>query len=126
MKVIVAGCRYFKDYALMKAKLDKIFSEVTEGIEIVSGGQVTTHSLTGEKFGADYLGERYAQENGHPIKLFPADWAKYKLKAGPIRNAEMAEYATHLVAFWEGRSRGTKNMIDTAKRKGLVVRVIHY
>jgi hypothetical protein len=38
----------------------------------------------------------------------------------------MADNADALIAFWDGESKGTKNMIDNARRKGLAVRVIQY
>lgn len=49
-------------------------------------------------------------------------------KAGPIRNEEMAKYASEtygiLIAFWDGKSRGMKNMIDTAKKHGLEIYIV--
>jgi len=38
----------------------------------------------------------------------------------------MAERADALIAFWDGESRGTSNMIEEAKSKGLAVRVKLY
>lgn len=38
----------------------------------------------------------------------------------------MAQYANHLIAFWDGESKGTKNMIDEATKQGLLVDVIKY
>ena len=38
----------------------------------------------------------------------------------------MAEYADALVAFWDGESKGTKHMIETAKEKGLDIRIKRY
>ena len=46
--------------------------------------------------------------------------------AGPIRNEEMAEVSDALIAFWDGKSRGTKSMIEIARRKGLQVAVVKY
>lgn len=118
-RVIVAGSRTFYDYEFLKARLDRILSHITEPIEIVSGGAR----------GADHLGERYAEERGYRVKLFPAQWSKHGRKAGPIRNEEMAKYVAPnggLIAFWDGISRGTKHMIDTAKQYNLKVRVIIY
>nr|WP_302052948.1 DUF2493 domain-containing protein [Shouchella clausii] len=115
IKVIVAGSRNFSNYALLERKLDAILrNRVDEGVEIVSG----------KARGADTLGERYAKERGYAIKEFPADWEKNGKAAGPIRNRKMAEYADALVAFWDGKSRGTNNMIETAEELGLQVRVI--
>ena len=117
-KVIIAGTRTFADYELLKQHADHMLSRIrtTDTIEIVSGGAS----------GADALGERYANEMGYSIKRFPADWAKYGRKAGPLRNEEMAKYADALIAFWDGQSRGTKSMIDLARQNGLKVSVKLY
>ena len=113
MKIIIAGGREFNDYDLLCQNCDKALSLQTE-IEIVSG---TAN-------GADKLGEQYANEKGYLIKQFPADWDKYGKSAGYKRNEEMAKYADALIAFWDGKSKGTKHMIDLAKRYELKVKVV--
>ena len=113
MKIIIAGGRTFTDYDLLCQNCDKALSLQTE-IEIVSG---TAN-------GADKLGEKYANEKGYTIKQFPADWDKYGKSAGYKRNEEMAKYADALIAFWDGKSKGTKHMIDLAKRYELKVKVV--
>ena len=113
-KVIVAGDRNFTDYEFVKEKLDFYLKDKTD-IEIVSG----------KARGVDTLGENYAKEKGYPIAEFPADWNKYKLAAGPIRNGQMADYADACIAFLASHSRGTKDMIRQAKKKGLSLRVIN-
>lgn len=115
IRVIVAGGRDFDDYAMLCKKLDKILVN-HERVKIVSGGAK----------GADKLGERYAREHGHALEVFPADWNKHGRSAGIIRNAEMARYASHLVAFWDKKSKGTENMIKFAQENGLFVRVVSY
>ena len=82
--------------------------------------------VSGGCSGADLLGERYAKENGYSIDRYPAEWQKYGRKAGIMRNAVMADNADALIAYWDGISRGTKNMIDEARKKGLAVRVKRY
>lgn len=122
MKVIIAGGRDFDDYALMKRKLDHLFSK-RKPDEIVEGDAI----------GADKNGGRYAQENNIRLTLFPVtkeDWDTKGKAAGPIRNQAMADYCNPAtdacIVFWDGVSRGTKNMIETAKKKGLDVRVVYY
>lgn len=118
-RVIIAGTRYFNDYSLLKETSDRLLADkITAGysIVIVSGGCA----------GADLLGERYAKENGYSIDRYPAEWQKYGRKAGIMRNAVMADNADALIAYWDGISRGTKNMIDEARKKGLAVRVKRY
>jgi hypothetical protein len=114
-KVIVAGGRDFFDYDLMKRKLDVILSK-KDNVVIVSGTAK----------GADSLGERYAREHNLVISYFPALWHIYGSKAGFYRNEEMAEYAEACICFWDGKSTGTKHMIDTAEDRELLTRVIRY
>lgn len=117
-KVIIAGTRSFDDYSLLCSFCDKCLSRkgLTHDIIVVSG----------TARGADRLGERYAHERGYEIKRFPADWRNNGKAAGIIRNTDMANYADALIAFWDGQSKGTLNMIETAKRKGLSVRIYNY
>lgn len=116
-KVIIAGCRDFTDYELLREKCDYHLQNLRlEDIVIVSG-----HAS-----GADSLGERYAQERGFQLETYPADWQAHGRAAGPIRNAKMASVAHALISFWDGKSRGTKNMIDTAKKHNLQVAVVRY
>ncbi len=116
MRLIVAGGRNFSDYSLLKEKLNYFLKNVETEIEIVSG---TAN-------GADELGERYANENGYALKRFPADWSTHKKKAGYIRNRQMAEYGTHCVCFWDGKSSGTKIMIELCKEKELPHRIVYF
>lgn len=116
-KVIIAGCRDFTDYELLREKCDYHLQNLRlEDIVIVSG-----HAS-----GADSLRERYAQERGFQLETYPADWQAHGRAAGPIRNAKMANVAHALIAFWDGKSRGTKNMIETARKYNLKVAVVRY
>tara|TARA_R110000772_G_scaffold17946_3_gene50018 strand:+ start:157174 stop:157581 length:408 start_codon:yes stop_codon:yes gene_type:complete len=127
-KVIVAGGRDFNDFPYMVEQLDKLLKN-KDNVQIISGTAP----------GADILGESYARTRGLAIKRFPAPWEdiegrpekeigttrggkKYWKGAGHFRNEQMAEYGDALVAFWDGKSGGTKNMIATAKRHKLLVR----
>lgn len=117
-KVIIAGGRNFNDYTLLKERCDFFLrNKLNEGRVVIVIGQAS---------GADALGERYARETHLSIEVHPADWKKHGRAAGPIRNAEMAEVADALIAFWDGQSRGTKSMIELAKKKNLKVSVVNY
>lgn len=115
-KVIIAGTRNFDDYQLLKRYADKILANVSKPIEIVSG----------RCRGADLLGEHYASEKRFLLTFFEAKWSEYGRRAGPMRNAQMASYADALIALWDGKSKGTKNMIDEALKAGISIRVINY
>jgi hypothetical protein len=82
-------------------------------IEVVSGGAR----------GVDKLGEAWAALRGIPVCVMLADWARYPRTAGRLRNTEMARYADALVAVWDGRSPGTKHMVDTMLSMGKVTYV---
>jgi hypothetical protein len=111
MRTIIAGGRDFNDYSLLKENCEK--HSITE---IISGGAR----------GADSLGERYAKDKCVDLKIFPAKWDIYGKSAGYKRNIEMSENADALIAFWDGKSKGTKHMIETANKKGLKVFIINY
>ena len=125
LRVIIAGSRDFNDYELLKKSAIEIITKKTmlpDLTRIVSGGAR----------GADTLGERFANEMGLEISRFIPDWDGLGKRAGYVRNAEMAKFAVEddndgmLIAFWDGQSRGTKHMIDLAKRYGLEVHVVNY
>ena len=112
-KVIVAGSRTFNDYDLLENKLNLLLKDKLN-VQIVSG----------TCYGADLLGEKYANKHKLDIKRFPADWNKYGKSAGYIRNKEMANYADACIVFWDGISRGTMHMINLAKDKGLKLEIV--
>lgn len=115
-RIIVAGSRTFNNYQILSSVLDELLKEDGENIEIVCG----------EAKGADSLGRWYALEHNINIRSFPADWKNYGRSAGMIRNQKMANYATEILVFWDGRSVGTKNMIKLAKEKELPCTIVRF
>ena len=113
-RLIVAGSRDFDDYHLLCRKLDKICRKL-DNILVISGGAR----------GADKLGERWAFERGWSIRVYHPDYKKYGKEAPFVRNTEMADDGQALVAFWNGSSNGTKDMIKKARKAGLKVKIIH-
>ena len=111
-KLVVAGSRSFADFDRLSADLDYLLSKKSpDDVEIVSGGAV----------GADALAERYARSRGLAFRAFPADWRRWGKLAGPIRNRQMADYGSAVVVYWDGRSRGSADMISSASAAGLRV-----
>lgn len=108
MKTIIAGSRQVTNYQTLLNALSEYPYPITE---VVSG-----HAK-----GVDTLGELYAKSKNIPLKLFIAEWAFFGKKAGILRNLEMADYAEALLCVWDGKSKGTENMIKTAQNKGLKV-----
>ena len=117
-KVIIAGGREFSDYALLCESCDKFLCQKHQTHDIVV--------ISGTARGADILGERYAHERGYAVEKYPADRNRDGKAAGPIRNAQMAKVADTLIAFWDGQSKGTANMIDQAKTRGLSIKIVKY
>lgn len=123
MRVIIAGTRH-----LSRAHYDIV--ERTMASLIEDGGWKVTEVVSGGARGADTLGERWAKEHGIPVEVFLADWEAHGRSAGPIRNRQMAEYASAgtgggaLVAFpATSGSMGTKSMIGLAEKAGLKIHV---
>lgn len=108
MKTIIAGSKTCTDMSELLAAIEK-------------AGWTPTTVISGTAKGADTLGEQWAEENGVPVERFTPDWRKYGKAAGPIRNRNMAQAGEALIALWDGKSRGTKNMIETAYKNGLKV-----
>jgi len=124
MKVIIAGGRDLFDP-----------NPILEAIE--ESGFIITELVCGMASGVDENGRQWAEEKGLHIEEFPAKWddlshrdaiiksnrygKKYNTKAGIRRNQQMAEFAEALIAIWDGKSAGTRNMIFEAKKRGLKV-----
>lgn len=134
--MIIAGTRDFKDYELLKKKVEETLDSL-KFKNYIDLNDITI--ISGNASGADLLGEKYAEEKGYGLKIYPAKWHdldakpcvirrskhsgnKYNLLAGVNRNKEMAtvakkeEYYSILIAFWNGTSTGTFDMIKTAKK----------
>lgn len=108
MKTIIAGSRHLD----MTGMLPLLFTtfDLWEITEVVSG-----HSGN-----VDLAGEEWAANNNIPVTIFKANWNLGR-SAGPKRNRQMAAYADALYAVWDGKSRGTLNMIEEAKKNNLRV-----
>lgn len=114
-KVIVAGGRDFNDNELLKRTLRALWQEIGR-FEIV----------TGMARGADMLAYNLGKSANLTVHEFPAKWDQYGKSAGYKRNTQMAEFSDVLIAFWDGKSKGTKHMIDIARRLGLDVLISRY
>lgn len=130
--VIISGGRDFSDYELMKSKCDAILSD-KKNIKILSGTAK----------GADTWGEVYAKERGYVVHYYPAPWdsiggkpeheigvtkggEEYWKRAGIKRNETMAKGADALILFWNGKSKGSEDMLNRARKHGLKIRVVRY
>ena len=119
-RLIVAGGRDFNDYPLLSSVL----------MNFVTQGELKDHAVSivsGMARGADRLAVQFAREHDVKLHKFPADWDRHDKAAGFIRNDKMAKFANGLLAFWDGKSRGTAHMINAARQQKLqFIHVFNY
>lgn len=112
MKTIIAGSR---DANISMNRL----------IEIIElAGFPITEVVSGNSGNIDKLGEQWGLAMHLPVTQFNAAWQAYGSSAGPRRNRQMAAYSEALIAIWDGKSRGTLNMIKEATKRELSVYVM--
>lgn len=118
MNIIIAGGRDFNNYEFLKEKCSNVINSFLfkDDIKLVSG----------KAKGADTLGENFAKEFNYQLLEYPANWNEYGKSAGYIRNEEMAKISQVLIAFWDGKSKGTKHMINLAKKYNLEIYIFNY
>lgn len=117
MRTIIAGGR--------EVNGDTADQLVREAISKSGWSNEISEVIHGAALGIDSAAHRVCK-NLWPVKPIPADWNLHGKSAGPIRNRKMAGMADALIAIWDGSSRGTKNMIETAKEFGLRVYIHKY
>lgn len=130
-RILIAGSRNYTDYEDFLAMMDELVEHkcIPEEFEIVSGMAK----------GTDSLAVQLAKDTGFKLHEFYADWDNldavpcrvthrngktYNSLAGMNRNKEMEAHSDILVAFWDGESRGTKNMIDLMENAGKQVFIV--
>lgn len=110
-RVAIVGSRNFKH-------LEQVYNYVEalgSGSCVVSGGAR----------GVDEQAIRAAKSCGLHTVVFNAEWGLYGRAAGPIRNEKMIQYVDVVVAFWDGKSRGTENMIQLAQKYKKPIKVFN-
>lgn len=106
MKVAIIGSRNLT----VKDLEDYLPLDVTE---IVSGGAD----------GIDECARLYAQEKNLKLTEFLPEYEKYRRAAPLKRNLKIIGYADLVLAFWDGKSRGTKHVIDNCIKQNKRVMV---
>jgi hypothetical protein len=114
MKVAIVGSRSFYDSDVLYSSLDELRKKLHIA-EIISGGAV----------GADTLGIMYAKDNGIPSRVFLPDWERGR-QAGFERNSLIVEESDVVVAFWDGKSKGTADTIRKAEFHGKNVIIVRF
>ena len=107
MKIAVIGSR--------KLRIENIGEYITSDChEIVSGGAA----------GIDSCAAEYAAEKNISLTEFLPIYEKYGRGAPIVRNRQIVDYADKVLAFWDGKSRGTLSVIKYAEKQGKPCRVI--
>lgn len=99
MKLAIIGSR--------NLTIDNLEEYIPDGIsEIVSGGAK----------GIDTCAEKYAHTHGIKLTVFLPDYKRFGRYVAPLkRNMEIIEYSDHVIAFWDGISRGTLFVINKCR-----------
>ena len=106
MKIAIIGSR-----SIFSADIERYASSADE---IISGGAA----------GVDTLAAEYAKEHGLKLTVFLPNYERYGRAAPIIRNREIVDYAEAVIAFWNGKSRGTLSTIKYAQKKGVPIKII--
>jgi len=108
----VCGSREWRDpQAARAAVADRLFDLPVDAVIV-----------HGDARGVDRFAHQEAQKLGLLVEPHPADWSRSRKRAGLIRNEAMAALGADLcIAFWNGRSTGTRHMIEVAERHGIEV-----
>lgn len=110
LKLGVIGSRKWQNQKLIFQYLDRESDKISE---IVSGDAIS---------GPDKMGARWGRKNNKIVTEFPPDTKRKH--PYHYRNRLIAEYCDILVAFWDGKSSGTKYTMDYATRLGKTVVVV--
>lgn len=120
-KLIVAGGRDFNNYDLLCNELMELADDP------LKLGPYEVSIVSGMARGADALAVQFARTHGVKLYEMPADWnGPHGKGAGYARNVQMSRFADGLLAFWDGKSRGTRHMIDTMRNAGKFIHLITY
>lgn len=134
MRVIIAGSRSLDpsdeqiDAALHRLMVDHELCGITSADVPEFVASKITAVVCGDAIGSDKAGERWARSRRIPVHHEPISeedvrrWGKYL--APKMRNRRMAEVGDALVAFWDGKSNGTTDMITRMVLRGKPVEVV--
>lgn len=106
-RIAVVGSRNFSNADIVTA----FVRSLTSTSVVISGGAR----------GADTWAEDAAKQNSLQTEICHVDWVRLGRRAGPIRNAEIVAATDQVVAFWNGKNRGTLNTILSARAAGLPI-----
>ena len=110
MKIAIVGSRGFPEPERVRAYVRSLKKDDI----VISGGAK----------GVDSWAVEEAKVQGLETQVFPADWDLFGKSAGYRRNVDIVEAADFVVAFWDGKSKGTAHTIKLAQKAGKPVEVL--
>ena len=117
MKLAIIGSRTFNDYGKLSNIIQEhFFGNLSPINKIISGGA----------YGADILGENFARDFNIKKEVYKPDWDKFGKSAGFIRNQEIVDACDMVLAFWDGKSKGTQDTINKAKKAKKPTFVVYF
>lgn len=106
-------------------KIAVIGSRTVEKIDFAAiGAQAGDVIVSGGARGADTLAATEARRRGLAVIEFLPDYVRFGRGAPLIRNRQIVAACDRLVAFWDGKSRGTAYTIREARKNGKQVQII--
>ena len=132
MKIVICGGRDFSDIDLFLTEIHAILEDKHD-FTIIQGGAT----------GADSFAKQYAEMNNFKHEEYKAAWddldapgavikinkktgKPYNIRAGHDRNFVMLDLADMVVAFWDGKSPGTGEMVREATKRNIPLVVVNY
>ena len=132
-RIIICGGRTFNNHNILINVMSKLKNNHLD-LTIIQGDNAK---------GADRMAKQYCLDNDIKVESYPARWKdiegkpdkliktnrngeKYYVLAGMDRNTLMLERAYRTIAFWDGKSSGTLDMINKTKKSKKSVDIIHY
>ncbi len=127
MRLLVCGCRWYRDQEEVSRHISREHQSMMDDtgdrkLVVIEGG-----SDGADQCAALAIEEWIAKwEDDYEHESYQADWERHGLAAGPIRNMRMLQSGCpdRVLAFWDGKSPGTRDMIQQAVRAGVPVRIV--
>ncbi len=83
----------------------------------------TTEIISGGARGVDASAREYALRVGLKLTEYLPEYSRYGRSAPLKRNITILENADLVLAFWDGKSKGTKYVIENCKQRNIPVAV---
>jgi hypothetical protein len=121
-KLAVIGSRSYHDYKELDYVINQMFNR-----KRLDKPEIKLCIVSGGARGADTLAKQYANSRDDvEYREFKADWMTHGKKAGIIRNYDIVRECDVVLAFWNGKSKGTKHTLQLATQFRKPIRVVRF